>query len=128
MNIHDPKIVEAMYTTKNKYFDKHPLIKDLAFVLTGESILFTKTTENWKTSRKAISPAFYKGKLIQMMDIAKGAMRKTHKRFEALVPEGGKTTIDLITEFTNMTARILLMCALGEDVTEQMIDYWADGK
>ena len=25
--ISDPEIVEAMYTTKNSYFDKHPLVK-----------------------------------------------------------------------------------------------------
>ena len=34
-----------------------------------------------------------------------------------------------MTEFNNITARILLTCALGEDVTEQLIDYyWDDGK
>jgi hypothetical protein len=34
-----------------------------------------------------------------------------------------------VTEFNNITARILLTCALGEDVTEQLIDYyWNDGK
>ena len=76
--IHDPKIVEAMYSTKNKYFDKHPIIKELAFVLTGESILFAETTDNWKKSRKAISPAFYQGKLVKMMSLAREAMRKTH--------------------------------------------------
>ena len=27
--IRDVKVIEAMYTTKNKYFDKHPIIKDL---------------------------------------------------------------------------------------------------
>lgn len=64
LNIHDPKIVEVMYTSKNKFFDKHPLVKDLCHVFTGESILFAETTDNWRLSRKAISPAFYKGKLV----------------------------------------------------------------
>ena len=27
MAIHDPVVVGELYTTKNKYFDKHPLIK-----------------------------------------------------------------------------------------------------
>ena len=63
LGIKDVKIVEAMYTTKNKFFDKHPLTKDLAFCLTGDSILFAETTDDWKKSRKAITPAFYKGKL-----------------------------------------------------------------
>jgi len=65
-----------------------------------------------------------------MMDIAKQAMRKTHKRLEtlALKGDGKPVTIDLVTEFNNMTARILLMCAIGEDVTEMEIDYWQGGK
>ena len=40
LGIFDVKVVEAMYTSKNKYFDKHPLIGDLAYCLTGDSILF----------------------------------------------------------------------------------------
>lgn len=27
--IRDVKVIEALYTTKNKYFDKHPIIKEL---------------------------------------------------------------------------------------------------
>jgi len=42
--ISDPGVVQELYTTKNKYFDKHPLIKDLTYCLTGESILFAETT------------------------------------------------------------------------------------
>lgn len=67
----DAAVVEAMYTTKNKYFDKHPLVKDLTHCLLGDSILFAETTQDWKKSRKAMSPAFYKGKLVQLVEIAK---------------------------------------------------------
>lgn len=63
-----------------------------------------------------------------MFEIGKQAMRKNHERFENLVRGEGKTTIELITEFNSMTARILLMCALGEDVTDQIVDFWKDGK
>ena len=82
MGIADVKVVEAMYTTKNKYFDKHPLIKDLSHVLTGDSILFVETSDDWRKSRKAISPAFYKGKLEDLVEIAKKAVAKTVKKFE----------------------------------------------
>ena len=33
--ISDPTVVEAMYTTKNKYFTKHPILKDLTLCLFG---------------------------------------------------------------------------------------------
>ena len=71
LGVADVKVVEAMYTTKNQYFDKHPLIKELCECLTGDSILFAETTDDWRKSRKAISPAFYKGKLEKLVDIAK---------------------------------------------------------
>ena len=71
LGIGDVKVVEAMYTTKNKYFDKHPLICDLAFCLTGDSTLFACTTDDWRKSRKAVSPAFYKGKLENLVELAK---------------------------------------------------------
>ena len=46
--ISDPSVVEAMYTSKNKYFSKHPLVKDLTFYLMGNSILFAETSPAWK--------------------------------------------------------------------------------
>ena len=48
VGIKDVKVVEAMYTGKNKYFDKHPLIKDLSNCLTGDSILFAETSDVWR--------------------------------------------------------------------------------
>ena len=59
LTIQDPVVVGELYTSKNKYFDKHPLTKEISRCLTGESILFAETTKDWKDTRKAISPAFY---------------------------------------------------------------------
>ena len=39
----DVTIVEAMYTTKNKYFDKHELVKNMVYPLLGDSILLAPT-------------------------------------------------------------------------------------
>ena len=79
--ISDPAVVQELYVQKNKYFDKHPLIKNVSYVLTGESILFAETTADWKDTRKAISPAFYKGKLEGLTEIAKSAITTTVARF-----------------------------------------------
>ena len=118
-----------MYTTKNRYFDKHPLIKDLSYVLTGESILFAETSPEWRSSRKALTPAFYKGKLALMMQIAKEAMRLTVSQLhEHIEKHGDDSEIDVMEAFSNMMARIMLMCALGEDITDEAIDHWHEGK
>ena len=81
----DPNVVQELFTTKNKYFDKAPLVKDVTYCLGGEAILFTETTKQWKEARKAMSPAFYKGKLENMTEIAKEAVRTTVKRHESLL-------------------------------------------
>lgn len=89
--IGDVKVVEAMYTTKNKYFDKHPLIKDLSYCLTGDSILFAETSDDWRKSRNAMSPAFYKGKLESLVEIAKFAVQNTVDRFKKIAAQGPRS-------------------------------------
>ena len=86
--ISDPAVVAELYTSKNKYFDKHPLVKNIAYCLTGESILFAETTQDWKDTRKAMSPAFYKGKLENLTECAKKAMETTVNRFENILKGG----------------------------------------
>ncbi len=45
INISDVRVVEALYTTRNMFFDKHPHVKHLTLRLTGNSILFDETSE-----------------------------------------------------------------------------------
>ena len=119
LGIADVKVVEALYTTKNKYFDKHPLIADLCYCLTGDSILFANTSDDWRSSRKAISPAFYKGKLENLVEVGKSAVATTLQRFKKISDQGGpKATIDIMEEVGMMQSRILLVCALGVDCAE----------
>ena len=74
--ISDPKVVEAMYTSKNSFFSKHPLVKDLQECLIGDSILFAETSLEWKEARKKISPAFYKGKLVSLIELARQSVKQ----------------------------------------------------
>ena len=128
--IADPLVVEAMYTSKNKYFDKHPIIKDLTLCLTGRSILFAETTREWKEARKTISPAFYKGKLVGLVEIARESVRVSVDKLKKLTASSGKpkTQLDMINEFNTIFVRILLTTALGEDVSEREVNYWESGK
>jgi len=123
-----PKVIEAMYTTHNKSFDKHDLVKLLTMELTGRSILFAESNPEWRARRKALSPAFYKGKLIKMIEIAKGSVQTSLKRLQGMTESGVKTKIDLIGEMSRMNIRIILERALGIDITEDMLPYWENGK
>lgn len=69
--INDHLILNELYMAKNKYFDKHDLVKEVMKRLMGESILLARSTEQWSKKRKTLSPAFYKEKLAKMVDITK---------------------------------------------------------
>ena len=116
--------------SKNKYFDKHPLVKDLIHCLTGESILFAETTQDWKESRQALTPAFYKGQLEKLTEIAKQAISKTVERHRQILAKSGNKSavVDVIKEVNDMMARILLICAFGVDFADKEVDFWVDGK
>ena len=64
LHISDPKVVQDLYTIHNKYFDKHPIVREATIHLLGDSILFSDTNAEWRKRRTAFSPAFYKGKLV----------------------------------------------------------------
>ena len=103
------------------------MIKDLSFCLTGDSILFAETSDDWRKSRKAISPAFYKGKLENLVEIAKQAVSTTLTRFKDIAATGTRAEVNIMAEIGLMTARILLVCALGVDCAEAQVDFWENG-
>jgi hypothetical protein len=69
--IRDPKMLDEIYIAKNKYFDKVDTVKTLLYHLMGDSILLSESTEAWSNKRKALSHAFYKDKLIGILETVK---------------------------------------------------------
>jgi cytochrome P450 len=80
--INDPNLLNELYVTKNKYFDKHPLVHHGLKPLLGESILLSHSNEEWSKRRKTLSAAFYKDKLVKMTDIAKDVIDFEVKRWK----------------------------------------------
>lgn len=112
--IHDYKVVESLYTTNNQYFDKHPIVFEATRRLTGQSILFGETNDNQKAKRKAMSPAFYKGKLQNMVDTAEQEIRKQIRKYKvACESNNGEITIDMVNDINNLLVRLLLACVIG---------------
>jgi len=67
----DKELVNDLYMTKNKYFDKHPLIRNLAEPLLGDSILLQQNNEFWNAKRKTIASSMYKDKIVLYLEMAK---------------------------------------------------------
>jgi cytochrome P450 len=79
--VNDLKVINDLYVTKNKYFDKHPLVQNLLKPLVGETILFVSSNEEWAKKRKSLSATFYKDKLQKMTDIAKRVVSTAVERW-----------------------------------------------
>ena len=77
----EPSLLEDLYVTQNKYFDKSFVIKGVFHKLMGDSILFEESSEFWNNKRKKMSVAFYKDKLIKMVDIMKKCMQEKVEDF-----------------------------------------------
>jgi hypothetical protein len=41
LHVNDPHLINELYITKNKYFDKHPLSRNVIYPLMGDSILLS---------------------------------------------------------------------------------------
>ena len=68
LKINDPDVVRDLYTTYNGLTDKRGAAKQLFSSLLGDSFVFAKNDETWKTRRKAASHVFYKERLTYMME------------------------------------------------------------
>mmetsp|Transcript_9545 Transcript_9545/g.9149 ORF Transcript_9545/g.9149 Transcript_9545/m.9149 type:complete len:179 (+) Transcript_9545:28-564(+) len=84
IRIRDPVMLEELYVSKNKFYDKHFFDKQLFYPSIHDSILFSKSDELWAKKRKILSAAFYKEKLAKMMDIL---MDETRKKFDIIDSE-----------------------------------------
>jgi cytochrome P450 len=95
--------------------------------LMGDSILFSRSTEEWSKKRKTLSPAFYKEKLHKMIDITKSIVSNSMERIREKHVKTG-SPMDLISVTQNTHQKIILKCAMGVDVADIMLDYKEGGK
>lgn len=63
-----------------------------------------------------MSPAFYKGKLQGLVEIAKRSVRETIRHFESLCANG-PVEIDMIHEISESVTQMMLKCIFGEDLS-----------
>lgn len=117
--IGDVKVVQQLYTTHNKYFDKHPMIRDFTMRMLGNSLLFADTNQEWRKRRTAMSAAFYKGKLLKLLDITKGCVKetfekwKTHEELRSGLQSSQSQTFPFSNEMGLLITKVLRLCTLG---------------
>jgi cytochrome P450 len=109
-------MLNELYVTKNKYFDKHPRIGKMYYPFMGDSILFARNNELWAKKRKVMSTAFYKDKLIKYFEIVRQDVRKTLSHIREKYALTGNP-MDIIGEIDAAHIRVQLSCSFGIDLS-----------
>jgi len=73
-----------------------------------------------------MSPAFYKGKLQGLVEIAKQSVKETIYDFSRLC-ENGPVEIDMIKEISDSVTSMILKCIFGPDLCSEPIDIYQNG-
>ena len=83
--ISDPNVAQDLYTTKNAIYDKSGAFEAIFSNLMGRSFIFSKADEHWKAKRKACAHAFYKSRLVNMLEILKDKIEADLNEWKAQI-------------------------------------------
>ena len=125
--IADPDIVQELWTTKNSTFDKTGLYCGAVQNFFGNSFLFSKADDVWKAKRKGLGHAFYKDKLLVLLETLKDLMLSECDKWKAEMQASsdGTTRFNMSVKFLNILQEFLLQILLGsrcEQIKIKMID------
>jgi cytochrome P450 len=67
--VSDPYLLEEIYVTKNRYFERHRLGENLFKPIVGTAILAAPADGTWAMKRKILTGAFYKDKLMILLEM-----------------------------------------------------------
>jgi cytochrome P450 len=67
--VSDPDLVEEIYGSKNKFFDRSYVGEQLFKPILHNSILAATSNGTWALKRKILTQSFYKDKLMKLITI-----------------------------------------------------------
>ena len=117
--ITDPEMVFELFTTKNNFIDKVPLLEMMYKDLLGNSFLFSSGDKIWKAKRQACAHAFYKERLLIMSEVLRGKIEEPFENWIKEIDDSTtkSTNIDITVEFERIFAKNLIHIAFGEDIS-----------
>ena len=103
IKIADPVVVQDILVTKNALLDKTSMMEKMFWNFFKNSFLVSKTNDLWKKKRQATSHAFYKDKLVHMLDVLKERVLDTQNKWLTAIAaaessEDGSIEIDMTKE------------------------------
>lgn len=124
--VSDPEMVQDLLGAKNNIFDKTGTIMGVTSKLMGESFLFSPADEAWRAKRKACAHAFYKERLVHMIEVLKDKLDESIKEWAQQIQKSqdGTTVIDIAKVYREIFTRNIIHIAFGEDVSFEDVEIW----
>lgn len=122
LSIEDPVIVQDMMVSKNAQLDKTGIFERTLKNLIGNSFLFSQSDEVWKTKRKAMAHAFYKNRLVVMLDVFKKQIDEAQKLWINEIKAKGKMQIDISKDILKIFQSFLMHVTLGASDNSIKVD------
>ena len=114
----DADVVQEMMTTKNALIDKTGVLEGLWSNLLGKSFLFSKTDDVWKKKRKGLGHAFYKDKLVVLLQTLQRYVHAAQKDWlDSIAMSDNKSVkMDMSKEFMQIMMKFLTHVLFGWNV------------
>ena len=100
----DPEMMLDLFVKKNTIFDKTGNFRGIFSRLFGDAIAFRHADEVWKAQRKACAHAFYKERIVHMLEVLKDKIEEDCERWAAEIvasPDASKV-IDISKVFITL--------------------------
>ena len=89
----------------------------------GKSFIYSSNDETWSKKRKACAHAFYKERLVSMLDTLQVKVVETFAKWQAGIDASSDKCFDInmATEFTDLLARNIIEISFGEDLSDELV-------
>lgn len=104
--------------TKNAQIDKTGSFEGIFKSFFGNSFIFSQSNELWKSKRKATAHAFYKDRLVHMLEVLKDQVLEAQTKWNHDIDacKDKAIEVDMADEILKVFQKFLSTIVLGQDI------------
>ena len=118
-------MIQDIFSTKNKIVDKTGHFQQAFEDVAPNTFVFQIGDEDYAKKRKACAHAFYKDRLMCMLEVLKEKLHNAINTWQAEIEssQNQQTVIDIAVEFEKLLCRNIVHICFGEDVSDMEFDF-----
>jgi cytochrome P450 len=123
LSINSCELLTDLYVHKNMFATKSTEGMDIYYKTMGHATIFSQTQDpKYALKRKELSGAFFKSRLIPMMEIIKSVTLEEISALQDKITNGGQ--IFNMTDFArDLQARIIVNVSIGQEASRKKVAY-----